>query len=290
MSFILRSIQIYHLNTSFQVQLIEVKLPDSQFSGFSLSHGVRKTPWVSPRLAGPSEHRSIGHQSPHSFTCIISGSHSFSPTWIWSTCFYLSWNKTPASEHLLLLLSPAQLLLLLLSPSPHLLPPANLHLLLLTPPLPEKHSSSLISSSPAPPPRNFLPPHLTPHPLLLNFTVSLPMQVKSSSLKNLLVCIIFSGEVPGFVPPSQQQLTLSAIDSSSPMDFLQTGDNVQTFVGLTVSPRKFRSFPVILTPRAESAKDLSCHCCPHQVIITLFHFFTFHQVIIILFHFFTFHF
>ena len=156
MSFILRSIQIYHLNTSFQVQLIEVKLPDSQFSGFSFSHGVRKTPWVSPRLAGPSEHRSIGHQSPHSFTCIISDSHSFSPTWIWSTCFYLSWNKTPASEHLLLLL---------------------------TPPLPKKHSSSRISSSPAPPPRNFLPPHLTPHPLLLNFTVSLPMQVKSSSLK-----------------------------------------------------------------------------------------------------------
>ena len=99
-----------------------------------------------------------------------------------------------------------------------------------------------------------------------------------------LVCIIFSGEVPGFVPPSQQQLTLSAIDSSSPMDFLQTGGNVQTFVGLTVSPLKFRSFPVILTPRAESAKDLSCHCCPHQVIITLFHFFTFHQVIITLFH------
>ena len=183
MFFILRSIQIHHLNTSFQVQLIEVKLPDSQFSGFSFSHGVRKTPWVSPRLAGLSEHRSIGHQSTHSFTCITSGSHSFSPTWIWSTCFYLSWNKTPASEHLLLLLSPVQLLLLLLSPSPHLLPPANLHLLLLTPPLPKKHSSSRTSSSPAPPPRNFLPPHLTPHPLLLRFTVSLPMQVKSSSLK-----------------------------------------------------------------------------------------------------------
>ena len=126
-------------------------------------------------------HRSIGASDTSHLTVLLASSpaqHSFFTTWIWSTRFYLSLNKTPALEHLLLLSPPAQLLLLLLSPSPPLLPPANLHLLLLTPPLPERHSSSLISSSPAPPPRNFLPPHLTPHPLLLSFTVSLPMQVK----------------------------------------------------------------------------------------------------------------
>ena len=219
-------------------------------------------------------HRSIGASDTSHLTVLLASSpaqHSFFTTWIWSTLFYLSLNKTPALEHLLLLSSPAQLLLLLLSPSPPLLPPANLHLLLLTPPLPERHSSSLISSSPAPPPRNFLPPHLTPHPLLLSFTVSLPMQVKISSKSFSLHN--FSGGVPCLVSPSQQQLTLSAIDSSSPMDFLQTGGNVQTSVGLTVSPLKFRSFPVILTPRAESAKEFTCHCCPHQVLL---HCFTFH--------------
>ena len=161
------------------------------------------------------------------------------------------------------------------------------------PPSPPFSSSSPSCKSPPPPsystsPREALQfPHLIlsdtsskelPAPSLN--TSSPPPQLhclttnagKIKQPEKSLVCIIFSGEVPGFVPPSQQQLTLSAIDSSSPMDFLQTGDNVQTFVGLTVSPRKFRSFPVLLTPRAESAKEFTCHCCPHQVLLHCFTF------------------
>lgn len=73
MFFILRSIQLHHLNTSFQVQLIGVKLPDLQLSGVSFRSWSTRDPLGQPK-AGRSFHLSIGHQSPLGFTCIISGS------------------------------------------------------------------------------------------------------------------------------------------------------------------------------------------------------------------------
>ena len=71
--FHLRSIQFHYLNTSFQVQLIGVKLRDLQLSGVSFRSWSTRDPLGQPK-AGRSFHRSIGHQSPLGFTCIISGS------------------------------------------------------------------------------------------------------------------------------------------------------------------------------------------------------------------------